>query len=90
MRCLLKRKPITAKNVAGVCTKGMAFTAMSVLEVVVGAHMTITPKIVKTKGGTLMDELKIVINGLKTDMNNLRVIIEDLEERIEILEGDVE
>ena len=52
--------------------------------------MTITPKIVKTKGGTLMDELKIVINGLKTDMNNLRVIIEDLEERIEILEGDVE
>jgi len=37
-----------------------------------------------------MDELKNLINGLKVDMNKLRVIIEDLEERIEILEGDME
>ncbi len=35
-----------------------------------------------------MDELKNLINGLKVDINKLRVIVEDLEERIEILEGD--
>jgi hypothetical protein len=37
-----------------------------------------------------MDELKNLINGLRTELSSLRVIVEDLEERIEILEGDVE
>ena len=35
-----------------------------------------------------MDALKTAINSLIAEINNLRLIVEDLEERIEILEGD--
>lgn len=31
-----------------------------------------------------MDELKALILGLKTEISNLRLVVEDLEERIEI------
>lgn len=34
-----------------------------------------------------MDELKALISGLKNDINDLRLIVDDLECRIEILEG---
>jgi hypothetical protein len=37
-----------------------------------------------------MDELKSLILGLKSDINDLRVIVDDLECRIEILEGSEE
>ena len=37
-----------------------------------------------------MDELKALISGLKNDINDLRVIVDDLECRIEILEGSEE
>lgn len=34
-----------------------------------------------------MDELKALILGIKSDINDLRLIVDDLECRIEILEG---
>lgn len=34
-----------------------------------------------------MDELKALILDLKTEISNLLLVVEDLEERIEILEG---
>jgi len=37
-----------------------------------------------------MDELKALISGLKNDINDLRLIVDDLECRIEILEGSEE
>jgi len=37
-----------------------------------------------------MDELKALILGLKTEISNLRLVVEDLECRIEILEGGEE
>jgi len=37
-----------------------------------------------------MDALKTAINSLIAEINNLRLIVEDLEERIEILEGSEE
>jgi len=34
-----------------------------------------------------MDELKALILGLKTEISNLLLVVEDLECRIEVLEG---
>jgi hypothetical protein len=34
-----------------------------------------------------MDGLKALILGLKTEISNLLLVVEDLEERIEALEG---
>ena len=34
-----------------------------------------------------MDELKALVLGLKQEIGTLRLIVDDLEERIEILEG---